>query len=253
MNLLHIATRGTGNWRERLGDSETQWKRHASAMETAVSWEFAAKKLDASNVSGLPEPIYKLFLRCELGIPELLLAVAEHKVLLNSKGGNSQCDVWALVKIKAVTVSLAVEAKANEPFGSGNEPLNKWLISGKSSGSKQNRQERWDYISKNLPNTVPNAYDGVAYQILQRAAAAVIEARRFGLKHAVFIVQSFNCPETSFQAYTDFCKAAGVTVKVQKDRMYFVKVDAGTTNEVCLGIGWVECPFATDAEIAKVI
>jgi hypothetical protein len=241
MSKIHIATRGSANWRERLGDPEKHWKRKASAMETAVSWERAAH-----SHSGLPEAILSLFNGSKLGESELLLAVAEHKVPLRGTGGDSQCDVWALVKASAGIVSLAIEAKAAEPFGSGNENLAVWLKSGKSPGSEPNRMKRWEHIQENLPQTEADAYRDVPYQILQRCAAAVIEARRFGLKNAAFIVQSFSSPDKSFQMFGKLCKALGI--QVERGGMNFVQM--GGIN---LGIGWAECPFATDAEIASAL
>ncbi|MBI2918963.1 MAG: hypothetical protein HYY01_13355 [Chloroflexi bacterium] len=241
MSKIHIATRGPCNWRERLGDPETHWKRKASAMETAVSWERAAR-----SHAGLPEPILRLFKNSELGESELLLAVAEHKVPLRGTGGDSQCDVWALIKIAVGCVSLAVEAKAAEPFGSGNETLEAWMKSGESPGSEPNRKKRWGHIQENLPQAEAGAYRDVPYQILQRCAAAVIEARRFGLKHAAFVVQSFGSPAKSFDLFGGFCKAA--KIPAERDRMNFVQV-----AEVRLGIGWADCSFASDAEMASVL
>ncbi len=102
MSLIHIATRCSGDWRSRLGDPEKHWKRGYSAMETAVSWENAAH---APN--GLPQQIADLFQAGEMKDPTLLLAVAEHKVPLEGKGGDAQCDVWALVGTNAGVVSLS--------------------------------------------------------------------------------------------------------------------------------------------------
>ena len=241
MSTIHIATRGPCNWRERLGNPEIHWKRNASAMETAVSWEYASRLH-----SGLPEPISKLFSDSELGPSKLLLAVAEHKVSLRGTGGDSQCDVWALVRASVGTVSLTVEAKAKEPFGSGNETLQVWMGSGKSPGSKPNRINRWNHIQENLPAAAANAYRDIPFQILQRCAAAIIEARRFGLKHAAFVVQAFGCPEESFDLFWRFCEAANILA--DRNRMSFIQV-----AEISLGIGWADCPFATDVEMASVL
>src|SRR5438477_8533188 len=110
-------------------------------METAVSWEWAAR-----SPACLPEPILRLFKDSELGESMLLLAVAEHKVRLRGAGGDSQCDVWVLIKTVPGTVSLAVEAKAAEPFGKGNETLGVWMKSGESPNSESNRTKRWNHI-----------------------------------------------------------------------------------------------------------
>lgn len=241
MRRLNIATRGPLNWRERLGDPELHWKRGASAMETSVAWECATR-----TPSGLPEPIRRLLSESELGASELLMAIAEHKVPLRGTGGGSQCDVWALVKTMVGTVSLAVEAKAAEPFGAGNEPLETWMKSGTSPNSEANRVKRWSHIRENLPEAHREAYGVVPFQILQRCASAVIEARRFGLTTAAFVVQSFGSPSSSFDQFAAFCAALGISA--EQGRMGFV-----TMSEVRLGVGWAECPFATDKEMASLI
>ena len=210
-------------------------------METAVSWEGAA-----STDSGLPKPILAMFQASELGRSKLLLAAAEHKVPLEGVGGDSQCDVWALVGTKAGVVSVAVEAKAKEEFGKKNKSLADWLKGGDSPRSGPNRLKRWQDVAANLPECGHGTYDAVPFQVLHRCASAVIEARRFGLSHAVFLVQSFDAPPESFEKYALF--AAALRLPANRARLEFTAV-----GEVRLGIGWVECPFASDAEMAAVM
>src|SRR5262245_14877274 len=107
MSRLHIATRGIGSWRERLANPNRHWRRLRSAFETAVSWEWAARRRRPSQ---LPEPIERLFLASEFTEPTLLIAVAEHQVELAGRGNDSQCDVWGLVRTEQGTISLSVEA-----------------------------------------------------------------------------------------------------------------------------------------------
>lgn len=90
------------------------------------------------------------------------------------------------------------------------------------------------------------AYDAVPYQILQRCAAAVIEARRFGLGHAAFVVQAFHCPPKSFEMFSLFCKA--VDAPAERGRMVFAQA-----GEIRLGIGWADCDFATDKEMSSAL
>lgn len=240
MNRLCVETRGICNWRERLAKPDSQWKRGFSAFETAVAWEGAS-----CNPAGLPQAIAKLFQESVFGEATLLLAVAEHKVPLIGGKADSQCDVWALLNTASGGASLSVEAKANESFGEGNEPLDKWLIAGESVRSRRNRRDRWDHIRAHLPNVTDDAYLPVPYQLLHRCAAAVIEAQRFGLPIAAFVVQSFNAPECSFQAFSPFCHA--LNLKVERGQMQVTAV-----RETRLGIGWVDCPFATDADVAAI-
>jgi hypothetical protein len=211
MNRLCVETRGICNWRERLAKPDSQWKRGFSAFETAVAWEGASY-----NPAGLPQAIAKLFRESDFGEATLLLAVAEHKVPLIGGKADSQCDVWALLKTASGGVSLSVEAKANESFGQGNEPLSDWLIAGESERSRRNRRDRWEHIRTHLPSAADDAYSPVPYQLLHRCAAGVIEAQRFGVPNAAFIVQSFKTPDCSFQAFSQFCHA--VALRLNADR-----------------------------------
>ncbi len=241
MSRLCVETRGVGNWRDRLASPDSQWRRFYSAFETAVSWEHAS-----SSSTGLPEPIVELCRETIYSEPTLVLAIAEHKVPLPGGRADSQCDVWALLNTKSGGVSLSVEAKANEPFGQNNEPLAKWLIAEDSKRSHKNRQVRWDHIKEHLPSSGTDGYSQVAYQLLHRCAAAVIEARRIRLPNAAFIVQAFKSPPESFEAFTRMCQAMGI--KAERGRMQFTVVE-----DVRLGIGWADCPFATDEQVAAVV
>lgn len=243
MNRLCVETRGVCNWRERLAKPDSQWRQGYSALETAVSWEKAA-----SCPSGLPDSIAGLFRHSIFGEATLLLAVAEHKVPLVGGLADSQCDVWALLNCASGSVSLSVEAKAKEPFGQGNESLQDWLVAGESERSHRNRVDRWKHVSANLPSAAEGAYSSVPYQLLHRCAAAVLEARRFSLTNAAFIVQSFGprlVGESSenFEAFSRFCQA--MNLKAERGRM-----EITTVGEIRLGIGWADCPVATDAEVA---
>lgn len=236
MTRLHTSTRGICNWRERLAAPDGQWRRHYSALEAAASWELAAQRQ-----SGIPEEI-EVLLDHAFGIPELLFAVAEHKVPLPGWNKDSQNDLWGLVKTESGTVSLAIEAKVNEGFGDSN--LEAWLKGTGSVRSRENRKARWDFLRSNLPDTQDDEYQKVAYQLLHRTASAVIEARRFGLKHAACIIQTFGNPEASFEQFSRFCEAIGLNVK----RGGIEKVDF---SGISLAVGWADCLFASDQQIAS--
>jgi hypothetical protein len=234
MSRLCIATRGIASWRERLASPDSQWQRRYSAFETAVSWEYAS-----ANPTGLPLPIAELFRDTVYENLVLQLAIAEHKVDLPGGRAASQCDVWAIVKTSIGMLSLTVEAKAREAFG--DDILERWLVAGGTDESKSNRKMRWAYVKSHLPKS--DSFHHVRYQILHRCAASVIEAKRLGFQHAAFIVQAFNTPEESFQAYAAFCQALQITGK--RGSLATTCVD-GTS----LSVGWADCPLATDNEVA---
>jgi hypothetical protein len=241
MNRISTATRGVCNWRDRLANPDRQWRRGFSALETAVSWE------GADDVAGwLPEPIARVFEGTPYQHPELLMAIAEHKVALDGTGGDSQCDVWALLKTPVGGLSLSVEAKASEAFGDRNKSLADWLAAGESKRSEQNRQTRWQSVKRRLPPIPDDAYRGIAYQLLHRCAAAVVEARRFQLQHAAFVVQAFDSPAESFQEFAKMCRVMGIPA--ERGRMHLTAVE-----NVSLGIGWADCSNATDQQIAALV
>ena len=71
------------------------------------------------------------------------------------------------------------------------------------------------------------------------------KAKRFQLPNAALVVQSFGAPDKSFEAFGRLCQAMNVGVK--RGQMQVTDVDA-----IRLGVGWADCPFATDAEVAGV-
>jgi hypothetical protein len=100
------------DWKRFLADPEKQWKRGYSAMAAALSWEAA---------NGVPPEISKIL----GGSVELLLAIPEHKVALPGGRRESQCDVFALIRVGNETMAIAVEAKVNEPFG---PTVSEWMV-----------------------------------------------------------------------------------------------------------------------------
>ncbi len=97
-----------------------------------------------------------------------------------------------------------------------------------------------------LPATKGSGYGDVAFQLLHRCATAVIEAERLGINHAIFIVQAFQSPESSYSEFRKFCEAIGIASG--KGVLHQSRV-----GEIALGIAWLDFPFATDAQLVKLI
>lgn len=189
MTRIHCPTTGLADWKARLADPEKHWRAGYSAMATAQSWE-------ASN-GALPPEIAQMF------SPEadLLIAIPEHKVPLPGGRRESQCDVFALVRDGSRTVSLAVEAKVSEPFG---DTVGAWLADA-SPGKTERLSAICDWLGLPFPPT-----DALRYQLLHRTAAAVAEARRFGLKDAAMIVQSFSPGKRGLEDFEAFARTLGL-------------------------------------------
>ncbi len=156
-------------------------------MATAMSWE-AAK--------GLPPEIATI-----MGPnAELLLAIPEHKVPLPGGQRESQCDVFALIKVRGKTYALAVEAKVNETFG---PTIEEWM-----QNPTTRRIERLTYICALLGVSYPPPPE-LRYQLFHRTASAVIEASRFQTDAAAMIVQSFSQDNKWFEDFEAFCQYLG--------------------------------------------
>jgi hypothetical protein len=148
-----------------------------------------------------------------------------------------------MINTAAGVVSMTVEAKAREAFG--DEHLETWLI-GTSEQSAINRKARWEYIRAHLP--VADSYLRVRYQILHRCAAAVIEAKRMGCPNAAFVVQAFDTPDKgkpdiNFAEYE--ASSAALKLPAARGSLSTTSIDG-----ISLSVEWIDCPVATDAEVA---
>lgn len=183
MARIFIPTRSVEDWRSLLAEPNKHWREGYSAMCAASSWEAA---------DGLPNEIRTLFgTDCEL-----LLAIPEHKVPMPGRGGDSQCDVFALLRNGDELIAMAVEAKVDEPFG---RTIGEWLNAG-----GQNRAERLRGLCDILELAYPPPGD-LRYQLFHRTAAAVIEARRFCASEAAMVVQSFSAEHRWYADFAAFC------------------------------------------------
>lgn len=224
---IFVPSSGESDWRKLLGDPETHWVRGRSAFETATSWERSA-----NAERGLPTEIAAaLDTVAELASAELLIAIPEHKVALTGRGKPSQNDVWALLKGKRGLISMAVEAKAGEPF---DVTVGEW---NRARGT--GRENRLRQLCS-LLDIIGDPPAELRYQLLHRSASAILEAQRFGASAAVMLVQSFgNCDD----AWIDFSRFAdALGAEATRGRVAVTRC----ANAVSLYLGWVDCKVASD-------
>lgn len=233
---LFLAAQGASDWRRELADPERHWKRGRSAFELAVSWHNGQTRPD-----GLPAEIASLLATMPVFAgATLLLGIVEHKVPLPGGGRPSCNDLWALLRGPEGLVSLAVEGKAGEKFG---ETVGEWLASARPGSGKP---ERMRFLVEKLGLTAP-VPDGIRYQLLHRAASALLEAERFGAAHAIMLVQSFAEDAVSLEDFLAFARLFGA--EVQQGRIATVT----RCNDIPLWFAWQDCEPATDPDIAKVV
>jgi hypothetical protein len=192
MGRIYCPTAGAEDWKRFLADPEKHWASGYSARTLASCWE-------AAN-GALPPEIASLF-RQQGSEPELLIAIPEHKVPMpGSHRGDSQNDVFALVRANERTFAVTIEGKVKEPFG---PVLGDWL-----KDASNDKRDCLQTICRmlDLPGELPR---DIHYQLLHRSASAVIEAERFKTDAAATIIHSFSPERLWFDAFEKFVALFG--------------------------------------------
>jgi hypothetical protein len=216
MSRIYIPASSPDQWAQFLAEPARQWRTGYSARTFAHSWQEA---------DGFPSEVAAVLSSSGLfpGI-EMLLGIPEHQVPLPGGSRPSQNDLWVLARSGAELVSIAVEGKVAEPFG---PTLDEWLVEG-SAG----KMARLDFLCAQLGLSRPLP-GPVRYQLLHRAASAVIEARRFCARHAVMLVHSFSQSHEWFDDYSAFSRLLGFDAEVNR------VVSVGQRGGIELHLGWV--------------
>jgi len=197
MKKIFIPSSGPEDWKALLADPEKHWARGFSARSLAHSWE---------DTDGFPSEIITV-LKQSPGLEgiEPLLIFPEWKVPLPGGGTASQNDVWVLAKCNSGLVSIAIEGKVEESFG---KVVGEW-----KAGASKGKLIRLSYLAEVLGLTVPIP-DNVYYQLLHRAASAVIEAERFGATQAVMLIHSFSPTNRWLEAFKAFVVLFKTSVEI---------------------------------------
>ena len=224
MNRLFTPTMGPADWRRLLADPGKQWKPSKSALEMAVCWESARR-----TERGLPLEVEGVLDSCDATSGAgLLMGVPEHRVSFAGGGHDSQNDLWALLRVGNLHISMTVEAKAGEKL---DDLVHDWLP---SPGSRSRKPERLAELRKHLD--LEDADLGtIRYQLLHRSASALKEAERFGAAIAIMLVQSF-APKKDRESLKDL-EAFGRLMGVSIEENALAKSSRSTP--VPLFLGWV--------------
>jgi len=216
MPRIFVPSSGPGDWRSLLAEPEKHWARRYSARTLAHCWEAA---------DGFPPEVRSILSQnSALANAEPLLIFPEWKIPLPGGSRPSQSDVWVLAKNQDSLISIAIEGKVEEPFDT---TVGEW-----KTDESRGKETRLSYLAEvlGLGEPIP---DNVRYQLLHRTASAVIEAERFGARHAVMLVHSFSHDS---QWFTDF--VAFVSLFVQTPKVgQLVTVTAA--KGLPLHLGWV--------------
>jgi hypothetical protein len=222
MTTVYKPIASAEEWREFLAQPDLHWKTGYSARTFAHCWQDAA-----TCDRGVPEELRTAFDSVErLRGLEALIALPEHKVPLPGGTRSSQTDLWLLGRTSSDLVSVAIEAKAREDFG---PVVSRWIAEADVASGKR---ERLTALRNTLQLADDLSLDAVRYQLLHRAASAIIEARRFHAPIAVMLVHAFG-GESDFAQYREFARL--FDVEVAEDRLVQVPKLSGPE----LFLGWV--------------
>jgi len=228
MKRLFLPTSGPSDWRRLLADPERQWRAGKSAYESAVAWE-AARTSDR----GLPPDVAHLLdTHSAFRGASLLIGLPEHQVPLKGAGHASQTDLWALLKCPGGLVSVAVEAKAGEGFDQYVEP---WL---KEATPKSAKPARLRFLCEILEIDEAQA-SKCRYQLLHRPVAAILEAQRFGVGAALFLVHAFGDNGASFEDFIVWAGLLGVRANAGEP------IRVGSRGGVDFWIAWLDASCAS--------
>lgn len=199
MGRILAFTSGPNDWKGLLADPAKQWKRGYSARTLAHCWEASA---------GFPPEVMQPFaMSNEHLLAELtpILAVPEFKVCLPGGVRASQNDIFVLARSVAGPVVVMVEGKVNESFGPTIESWRKDASVGKKA--------RLQFLSRTLGlESSPPAL--VRYQLLHRAASAIIVGEQYRAAAAVLVIHSFSPKKAGWKDYQVFTRLFGLEAQM---------------------------------------
>lgn len=179
--------------RPYLADPLLHWRPKYSAFELASAW---------MNANGIPTLVRSLLDTSPVFRgAELVEGFFEREVDLGTPGRRSQTDLLALLRLAGGDHAvMAVEGKAEEAFG---ELVSNW-------NDSDGKEKRLQHLCELLDIDRFRA-DRLRYQLIHRAASAVLEARRYGASHAILLVHSFSSEDSSLRDFQVFVDVLGVT------------------------------------------
>lgn len=192
-------TSGPDDWRELLADRDKHWRTGYSAKTLAHCWESAWKSGD-----GFPSEVAAALKKNSdnsiAGITALL-AVPEFKVPLPGGVRPSQNDLFVLARSATGPVTIMVEGKVNESFG---PTLGEWR-----EEASDGKELRLGFLLRTL-GLAKDPANHIRYQLLHRAASAIITGEQFRAVAAVLLVHSFSTEHTGWPDYEAFAELFGV-------------------------------------------
>jgi hypothetical protein len=187
-------TTGPDDWKSLLADPEKHWKTGYSARALAHCWE---------SCEGFPPEVQSTFTTSSEPLLESLtplIAIPEYKVPLPGGERASQNDIFVLGRSARGAVVIMVEGKVDESFG---EVVGDWV-----KDASDGKRERLRHVQRKIG--LPSVPSDTRYQLMHRAASAVITAEQCRAVAAVMLIHTFSSRDTGWGDYKRFLKLFGV-------------------------------------------
>jgi len=209
------------------------WKTERSAQCLAECW------VPASDFPAAVKRVLKASTYEDVRGAEILLALPELQVDLDEFRGPSHNDLFVLARTPRGLVSIAVEAKVDEPFG----PLVREYLADRNPRSKKPDRLRGLLHRLGLPQRPEDILEQ-RYQLFHRTASALILAEKFTARSAMMMVHSFGGSNTGLIEYGAFVELFGMPAP-RKDEVAF----AGERKGLELYFAWIDNgPFKGQGE-----
>lgn len=192
-------THGPDDWKQFLADPDKHWRTGYSARTLAHCWEAA---------DGFPPEVAEALRRTRdplLANLTPLIAIPEFKVNLPGGRRPSQSDIFVLGRSDAGPVSIVVEGKVDESFG---PTLGEWAKDA-SDGKKERRAHLLETLGLHEPLDPT-----IRYQLLHRAASAILAGEQFRAVAAVMLVHTFTRKSTGWSDYEQFTTLFGTPAEL---------------------------------------
>jgi hypothetical protein len=193
MSRFFVTPDSADGWREGLA-APTHWRPGYSAHSLAHTWHHA---------DGFPERVRAAFAGSPLGSLEFVVGIPEYEVALPGGRRASQTDLFVLARTAdGRKVALAVEGKAEEPFG--DSCVAEWRREA-SSGKRERLARLLDVLELADDERVAK----LRYQLLHRTASALLEASRLHAPIACMLVHSFSPTQRWRREFEAFVSVLG--------------------------------------------
>lgn len=210
-----------------------KWAEWRSAHQLYYRW---------TRATGLPAKVSEVLAKApEYARAEILHGFFEHQTALDDYRGPSVTDLLLFMRIPDGLAVAAIEGKVDEAFDLSVADKRRQIAANPERRERSNWSRRLDLLCNGLGLDHAKV-DPIAYQLIHRTAAAVIEARRYGASHALMLVHSFAIDNPKFSEklgdrfgdYSSFAELLGFRTAI-KDSVTESKKIGG----ISLRLGWI--------------